>query len=71
MSILNTGITIVSENYRQARQWSSIYRIVENNKLFLLYHSRNKEYIIIPKRIFNSDELDNFRNLLNSNTNKG
>ena len=66
--ILNTGITIVSASYRQHRQWSSIDSTVENKKLFLLYHSRNQEYTIIPKRIFPSEtELDNFRSLLNRN----
>ena len=68
ISILNTGITIVSESHRQHRQWSNINHTVENKKLFLLYHSRNQEYIIISKRIFPSEtELNNFRSLLNRN----
>ena len=69
ISILNRGITIVSESYRQHRQWSNIDGTVENKKLFLLYHFRNQEYTIIPKRIFSSEtEIKNFRRLLDGNT---
>ena len=48
ISILNTGITIVSESYRQHRQWSNIDHTIENNRLFLLYHSRNQEIQLFP-----------------------
>ncbi|MEM7595167.1 MAG: YcxB family protein [Cyanobacteria bacterium P01_A01_bin.83] len=65
--ISSTGINITSKNVRESRQWNSFNKIAENKKIFLLYHSRNKEATIIPKRIFDDKtQLDYFRELANS-----
>ena len=67
ISISSTVLMIVTENYREVRLWESFNRVVENKKMFLLYHSRNSEYAIVPKRIFTSEaELAYFRSLLDS-----
>ena len=67
ISITETGFTIESANYRQTRQWQNCDRIVENKQIFLLFHSREKESIVIPKRIFNNaSELNTFRNFTNN-----
>lgn len=67
ISITSEGIAIASQNYRQYYQWQAITKTVENNKIFLLYYSRDRECIVIPKRVFNSEsELNNFRYLLDS-----
>jgi|GEM_PF-6601026 len=67
ISITEEGIAIASQNYRKYYQWQGITKATENKKIFLLYHSRNKEYTIVPKRIFETEaELTNFQQLLNS-----
>lgn len=64
ISISTDGIAIQSENFRESRKWQDFTKIVENKQIFLLFHSRNKEVVIIPKRIFNSEiELSTFRDL--------
>lgn len=60
-------ITITSKNFRESREYQNLNKIIEGNKMFLLYYSRNSECIVIPKRIFNNEtELNHFRNNLNS-----
>ena len=69
ISVTSEGIAIASQNYRKYYQWQGIAKTAENKQIFLLYHSRNKEYTIVPKRIFESEaELINFRHLLNKET---
>lgn len=55
ISISNEGITVISENYRESRKWQNFSKILENKQIFLLFHSRNKETLIIPKRIFDNE----------------
>ncbi len=58
-----TGIKIISANYREIRQWQSYNDFAENKKIFLLF--RNRQSNIIPKRIFETEEqLDSFRTML-------
>ena len=67
ISITSEGIAIASQNYRQNFQWQAIGKTAENQKIFLLYYSGDRECIVIPKRIFSTEaELNNFRHLSGS-----
>ena len=67
ITITEEGIAIASQNFRERHQWQAITKTAENTKIFLLYHSRDKEFTVVPKRIFNSEaELIEFRDLLNN-----
>lgn len=67
LAISPTELTISSRNYRSSLQWQGIDKIAENQKIFLLYFYRNKERIIIPKRISKSEtEVNYFRQLSNN-----
>ena len=65
IEIDETGIARKSDSYRESIEWSGYTKFAEGKNIFLLFEG--KESNIIPKRIFNNTEqLNSFRELLNS-----
>jgi len=55
-------LTLTNLNRRWERRWSSSSKLVETKKFFLIF-TAPKTALVIPKRIFDTASLDEFRRL--------
>lgn len=56
-------IKMKAEGFSLEIFWSKIYKIVESKNWFVIYQN-NLSAIIIPKKAFEQEELEDFRNIL-------
>jgi hypothetical protein len=69
LEVNDTGLKVDCGIARGEANWKAYTRYVESNDTFLLYTSPAL-FVIIPKRVLQSDQIDEFRNLLKNNVGK-
>jgi hypothetical protein len=65
VKILRDGIKMRGESFFTEINWDKIYKIVEYKNWFLIYQN-TLSAIIIPKNVFDDNQLDQFTNILKS-----
>ena len=65
----NDKIYVTGETFKNEKDWSKIYKIMEINSCILIYQSKHL-FTIIPNEFF-GDQLNEFRNIVRNKNIKG
>ncbi len=62
----NESLKSNGESFQSEAKWDTVYKVTENNEFFYLYLNKESMYFV-PKRVFTSNQIEEFRSILTHN----